>query len=62
MAFLRTFFRMLSGKILLLTLLPVGLFLLLVFSYILPALNHGLLGANEAGVRCVVEPPGGGHL
>jgi methyl-accepting chemotaxis protein len=55
MAFLRTFFRNLSGKILLLAMLPVGLFLLLLFFYILPKVQEAFLNAKREGVKCVVE-------
>ncbi len=55
MAFLRTYFRNLSGKILLLALLPVGLFLLLVFFYLLPKMQEAYIAAKKEGVRYVVE-------
>jgi methyl-accepting chemotaxis protein len=55
MAFLRQYFRNLSGKILLLAMLPVILFLLLVFLYMLPKMQDAFLGAKKEGVQYVVE-------
>jgi methyl-accepting chemotaxis protein len=55
MAFLRSHFRNLSGKILLGAMLPVGLFLLLVFFYMLPKMQEAYLGAKKEGVKYVVE-------
>ena len=55
MAFLRSYFRNLSGKILLLAMLPVGLFLLLVFFFMLPRMQEAHLGAKKEGVKYVVE-------
>lgn len=52
---LRAHFRSLSGKILLLGLLPVALFLLLFFIYILPRLHTSILDAKKAGIRQIVE-------
>jgi len=49
------FFRNLSGKILLLAMLPVVLFLLMVGFYVLPTLQQSLLNAKKEGVRNVVE-------
>ena len=64
MSYLRCYFRSLSGKILLLAMFPVGLFLLLVFLYVLPKLDKAYLGAKEEGVQAVVETGMGvlGHL
>ena len=55
MAFLRMYFRNLSGKILLLAMFPVGMFLLLVFFYMLPKTQAAFLGAKKQGVQYVVE-------
>jgi len=47
--------RLLSGKIVLQTLLPVLLFLLLLGGYVLPRFRASVLASKEAGVRNVVE-------
>ncbi len=47
--------RKLSAKIVLLSLLPVALFMLLLALYLLPRLRDSTLAAKEAGVRNVVE-------
>jgi methyl-accepting chemotaxis protein len=51
----RAFFRNLTGKILLIAMLPVGLFLLLVFLYMLPKLQTAYIEAKKQGVQFVVE-------
>ena len=48
-------FRGLSGKIVLTGLIPVGLFLLLFFIYVLPSLRVSILEAKKAGIRQIVE-------
>jgi methyl-accepting chemotaxis protein len=45
----------LTGKILLIAMLPVGLFLLLVFLYILPKLSTAYIESKKQGVQYVVE-------
>lgn len=52
---LRARFRGLSGKIVLTGLVPVGLFLLLFFLYVLPRLQTSILDAKKAGIRQIVE-------
>ena len=48
-------FRSLSGKMLALSLLPVGLFLLFFAFYVLPTLRGAVMAAKKEGVRQVVE-------
>ncbi len=48
-------FRSLSGKVLALALLPVGLFLLFFAFYVLPTLHGAVMAAKKDGVRQVVE-------
>ena len=48
-------FRSLSSKVLALSLLPVGLFLLFFGFYVLPTLRGAVLAAKKDGVRQVVE-------
>ncbi len=48
-------FRSLSSKVLALSLLPVGLFLLFFGFYVLPTLHQAVLTAKKGGVRQVVE-------
>jgi methyl-accepting chemotaxis protein len=51
----RLHFRNLSSKVLALSLLPVGLFLLFFAFYVLPTLRQEVMGAKKEGVRQVVE-------
>jgi len=51
----RNGFRRLSVKIVLAAMLPVGLFLLLCFGYVIPRVHAAILGAREDGVRAIVE-------
>jgi methyl-accepting chemotaxis protein len=51
----RTWFRQLSGKIVLAAMVPVGLFLLLSFGYIMPRVHMSILEARKDGVRNMVE-------
>jgi len=55
MSTLRSRFKTLSGKILLLALLPVACFLLFIFGYVLPTLHEKLLDAKKASVQAVVD-------
>ena len=55
MSTIRSHFQTLSGKILLLALLPVACFLLFIFSYVLPTLHEKLLNAKKASVQAVVD-------
>ena len=48
-------FRSLSSKVLALSLLPVGLFLLFFAFYVLPTLREAVMSAKQDGVRQVVE-------
>ena len=48
-------FRSLSSKVLALSLLPVGLFLLFFAFYVLPTLRESVMSAKQDGVRQVVE-------
>lgn len=52
---LRRWMQSLAGKIILVGLLPVGLFLLLAAFYIRPHLREAILGERQAGVRHAVE-------
>ena len=55
MSLFRDTFRNLTGKILLIAMLPVGRFLLLVFLYMLPKLQVAYIEAKKQGVQFVVE-------
>ncbi len=55
MSTLRSQFETLSGKILLLALLPVACFLLFIFGFVLPTLHEKLLNAKKASVQAVVD-------
>ncbi len=55
MAGTRFQFRSLSGKVLALALLPVGLFLLFFAFYVLPTLHRAVMSAKQEGVKQVVE-------
>ena len=48
-------FRSLSGKVLALSLLPVGLFLLFFGLYVLPTLHDAVMEAKQEGIRQVVD-------
>jgi hypothetical protein len=48
-------FRLLSGKIILLTLLPVLLFLLLLAGYVRPRLRESVMASRKSGVRNLVD-------
>jgi len=51
----RTYFQSLSGKVFILTLLPVGLFLAFIAGLVLPSYHESLLNAKREGLRQVVE-------
>jgi methyl-accepting chemotaxis protein len=51
----RTWVNHLSGRILLHSLLPIGLFLILLFAVFLPRLNRTVMAAKQEGVKNVVD-------
>jgi methyl-accepting chemotaxis protein len=53
--FTRFHFKSLSGKVLALSLLPVGLFILFFAAYVLPTLRQTVMASKQEGVRQVVD-------